>query len=44
MGPLNIPPGALVYTDAQILIYSVETHARYSPLLRDAGPRRRRAD
>lgn len=34
MGSLNIPDGSPVYVDAQIIIYSVETHPTYWPLLR----------
>src|SRR5215207_7838974 len=34
MGPLNLPDGARIYVDAQVIIYSVETHPKYWPLLR----------
>jgi predicted nucleic acid-binding protein len=32
MGPVT-KPGSVVYLDSQILIYSIETHERYWPLL-----------
>jgi len=34
MGSLTIPANGLVYVDAQAVIYSVEKHPIYSPLLR----------
>jgi predicted nucleic acid-binding protein len=33
MGSLALPSSGLTYIDSDILIYSVETHARYWPLL-----------
>lgn len=33
MGSLTLPPAGLVYVDTSILIYSVETHAAYWPIL-----------
>jgi len=33
MGKLSFPKGSTVYLDTQIVIYSVETHSRYWPLL-----------
>ena len=33
MGPLILRPGESVYVDTQIVIYSVERHPRYGPLL-----------
>jgi predicted nucleic acid-binding protein len=33
VGSLNLPPSGLVYLDTQAVIYSVETHDRYWPLL-----------
>lgn len=33
MGPLNLPAGARVYVDAQVIIYSVEAHPQYWPVL-----------
>ena len=33
MGSLALPISGLVYTDSDILIYSVETHAKYWPVL-----------
>ena len=35
MGPLNLPPGARLYVDAQVIIYSVEAHPTFWPVLRD---------
>ena len=34
MGSLALPTSGLVYADTSILIYTVETHAAYWPLLR----------
>ena len=34
MGELTLPDSSLVYVDTQILIYSVEKHPTYWPLLR----------
>lgn len=34
MGALTLPPAGLVYADTQVLIYSVERHPTYGPLLR----------
>lgn len=34
MGSLNLSAGAVVYVDTQVLIYTVERHAVYGPLLR----------
>ena len=34
MGALTLPSGGCVYADVQILIYSVEKHPDYAPLLR----------
>jgi len=34
MGSLTLPASGLVYTDTPILVYSVETHAKYWPLLK----------
>jgi predicted nucleic acid-binding protein len=33
VGALNLPAAGTVYADAQILIYSVEQHPTYAPLL-----------
>jgi predicted nucleic acid-binding protein len=33
VGTLTLPASGLVYLDAQVVIYSVETHADYWPLL-----------
>jgi predicted nucleic acid-binding protein len=33
VGALTLPTGGTVYTDAQVLIYSVEQHPKYAPLL-----------
>ncbi|HEY8503718.1 MAG TPA: PIN domain-containing protein, partial [Gemmataceae bacterium] len=33
MGSLTLPSSGLVYLDTQVVIYSVETHATYWPLL-----------
>ncbi|MEW6210246.1 MAG: type II toxin-antitoxin system VapC family toxin [Acidobacteriota bacterium] len=34
MGTLNLPTGGLVYVDTQVVIYSVEKHPDYWPLVR----------
>lgn len=34
MGSVAIPTTGLVYVDANVVIYTVEKHPRYSPLLR----------
>lgn len=34
MGSLAVPAGGPVYVDAQVVIYSVEKHPTYAPLLR----------
>ena len=34
MGSLTLPPAGLVYADTQVLIYTVEKHPAYAPLLR----------
>ena len=34
MGALTLPGGGLVYVDTQILIYTVERHPAYEPVLR----------
>jgi len=34
MGTLILPSSGLVYADTQVLIYSVEKHPEYAPLLR----------
>lgn len=33
MGSLNLPAAGPVYVDAQVLIYTVEPHIQYAPLL-----------
>ena len=34
MGELTLPESSIVYVDTQIIIYSVEKHPAYWPLLR----------
>ncbi len=34
MGSLNLPMGGTVYVETPTVIYTVETHPRYAPLLR----------
>ena len=34
MGSLIVPAGGRLYADAQVVIYSVEKHPRYAPLVR----------
>ena len=34
MGTLSIPESGSIYIDSQVLIYTVEKHPRYLPLLR----------
>ena len=33
MGSLNLPAGGVVYVDTQAIVYGVEHHAKYAPLL-----------
>lgn len=35
MGSLTLPPSGVVYLDAQAIIYTVEEHPQYAPLLDD---------
>lgn len=34
MGPLKLPDSGSIYVDSQILIYSIEKHPVYAPMLR----------
>jgi predicted nucleic acid-binding protein len=34
MGSLTLPTSGVVYVDTQVLVYTIERHPRYAPLLR----------
>lgn len=44
MGSLRLPPAGLVYLDTQSIIYSVEAHAVYWPLLQPLWQAAQRGD